>query len=286
MAGSEQMTSSNRIFSRTRLALTAGIAAAGLLGLATTAQAAITVQAAKTVNAGRTTSVTVIAPGSEQCTLTVPGSHSRPAFLGNGTKVAFSFRVAKTARGSYKVSVTCDTITKNTKVKVKGRKRGVRSLALTSGLIAGKTLDATDSSAPAVPPAPELDAVQARREIVECTNVRRGEAGQALVDERSELDEAAQLLAKDMAATGNLGHVDSEGRTAPDRIRAVAPEYDLFAVGENISDGHSTSASACTGWFDSPEHKDTMLSDRYAYVGVGLAYSTSGVPYWVQVFSS
>jgi len=139
------MTSSNRIFSRARLALTAGIAAAGLLGLATSAQA-VTVQAAKTVEAGRTTAVTVVAPGSEQCTLTVPGSHSRPAFLDNGTKVAFSFRVAKTARGSYKVSATCDTTTANTRIKVKGRKRGTRSLALTSGVISGKALDATGDS--------------------------------------------------------------------------------------------------------------------------------------------
>jgi hypothetical protein len=150
------------------MALTAGAAGAVLFALAGTAEA-VTIQAAKTVKAGQTTTVTVVAPGADHCMLTVPGQHSRPAFLGNGTKVAFVFRIAKNARGAYKVSATCDTTTVNTRIKVKNRrKRGSRALNLAYGLIKGSSVDATDEDAatPAETPitadSPEVDAFYQR----------------------------------------------------------------------------------------------------------------------------
>ena len=100
------------------------------------------------------------------------------------------------------------------------------------------------------------------------------------------LNRAALRHAEDMARHSFMGHVGRDG-SSPGK-RAVSAGYSWGAIGENVASGSTTPEQAVADWLESPGHCATLMSDRYADMGVAFAVnpeSAAGI-YWSQVFAS
>lgn len=53
---------------------------------------------------------------------------------------------------------------------------------------------------------------------------------------------------------------------------------------ENIAYGYHSADTVFEAWRLSPGHNVNMLSPNYRAIGIGLAYSATGVPYWTTNF--
>lgn len=119
-------------------------------------------------------------------------------------------------------------------------------------------------------------------EVLSLVNTERAKAGCGAVQNNSQLHNAARGHSADMAANNYFSHTSQDGRTFADRIRAAG--YTGPAIAENIAWGQSTPQAVMTAWMNSSGHRANILNCRYNALGVGLAYSSDGRPYWTQDF--
>lgn len=145
--------------------------------------------------------------------------------------------------------------------------------------------DKTVSQPESVTPA-DVDAM--KQDIVDRTNALRKENGVAALRVNDKLMQAAQVRANEMAASSVYSH------TRPDGRRNISVT-DCPYVGENIHriadwalQGKSVSEVAVWSWNLSSGHRDNLLEQNYAEIGVGLArgVNDNGEACWycVQLF--
>lgn len=95
------------------------------------------------------------------------------------------------------------------------------------------------------------------------------------------MNETARTVARaystDMFARGYFSHINLEGKSPFDRMRAGGVEFN--AAGENLALA-PTLALAHQGLMNSPGHRANILSDRYHTVGIGII---DGGPYGLMV---
>lgn len=123
----------------------------------------------------------------------------------------------------------------------------------------------------------------AKLRVVELTNVERGKAGCGPVHTDDRLDKAAQGHSADMAARGYFSHETPEGLDPWER--AAAAGY-TTPTGENIAAGQRTAEEVTEAWMNSPGHRANILNCGSRAIGMGLARSADGQPYWTQMFGS
>jgi uncharacterized protein YkwD len=141
---------------------------------------------------------------------------------------------------------------------------------------------APQQCAPAPAPAPAGSVAQ---QIVNLVNQERANAGAGPVTLHPALTSAAQAHSNDQAARNSMTHYSANGANGGQRIAAAGYAYRAWA--ENIAAGQPDAASAMDAWMSSTEgHRENILNPRYTDIGVGLAYSASGVPYWTQDFAA
>jgi uncharacterized protein YkwD len=102
----------------------------------------------------------------------------------------------------------------------------------------------------------------------------------------STLAGAAQGHAADMALYDYFEHLDRDGRSPADRVRATG--YRETLVGENIAYGPKSAEEVVQGWLDSPGHCENIMDPRFAEMGIAYAAgraSRHGL-YWVQVLAA
>ncbi len=75
-----------------------------------------------------------------------------------------------------------------------------------------------------------------------------------------------------------------DNRMYHQQIRPILSACGLRYVGENVAAGYPTARAVMTGWMNSPGHRANILKREFNRLGVGVAYSTSGRPYYCQVF--
>ena len=120
-------------------------------------------------------------------------------------------------------------------------------------------------------------------EVVRLTNVQRAANGcPALrIDER--LVAAARAHSADMVGQHFFSHTGSDGSNFV--AREVAAGYPRKgASAENIAWGYRTPKAVVDGWMNSPGHRANILNCGSLAVGVGIAYTSGGAPYWTQDF--
>ena len=131
-------------------------------------------------------------------------------------------------------------------------------------------------------PAPAGSVTQ---QIVNLVNQERANAGVGPVTLHPALTSAAQAHSNDQAARNSMTHTSANGANGGQRIAAAG--YAWRAWAENIAAGQPDAASAMDAWMGSTTgHRENILNPRYTDIGVGLAYSASGVPYWTQDFAA
>jgi uncharacterized protein YkwD len=89
-------------------------------------------------------------------------------------------------------------------------------------------------------------------------------------------DRVAQPWARHMAQTGSFEHQDL--------TNVFKTCSGLTRVGENIAVGYPTAKSVMKAWMHSKGHRRNILDGRFRKIGLGLARSADGTPYWVQDF--
>ncbi len=62
--------------------------------------------------------------------------------------------------------------------------------------------------------------------------------------------------------------------------------YRFRTWAENAAMGYRTAEHVMSGWMNSSGHRANILRSSVTEIGLGLAYSAGGVPYWTQVFAA
>ncbi|MEU8813653.1 CAP domain-containing protein [Actinoplanes sp. NPDC048796] len=160
-------------------------------------------------------------------------------------------------------------------------KRFVRRAVVTAALAAVPTLFgapafAAATAAPTTPAAYEA-------EVVKLTNAQRTAHGCQALRTDARLTTAARAHSTDMVKQGFFSHTGSDGSNFVTReVRAGYPRNG--AAAENIAWGYRSPQQVVTGWMNSSGHRKNILNCANTAVGVGLAYTAGGAPYWTQDF--
>jgi uncharacterized protein YkwD len=104
--------------------------------------------------------------------------------------------------------------------------------------------------------------------LLDDTNAQRASNGEGPLNVRSELNQAAQAKAADMAARDYWSHSTPDGQTPWTFITAAG--YNFETAGENLAYGFGTAADTLTGWMNSPGHRANILNTSYRDIGFGI----------------
>lgn len=106
------------------------------------------------------------------------------------------------------------------------------------------------------------------KDLLSYTNKKRGEIGVSDLKINSKLSEAALKKAQDMFEDGYWAHVSPDGTEPWDFI--LGQDYDYIYAGENLAKNFSTSKEVVEAWYESPSHKENLLSANYDEVGFAV----------------
>lgn len=139
----------------------------------------------------------------------------------------------------------------------------------------------TGSPGAAPPPA---NTESATAEVVRLTNLNRAKHRRPALAVSAKLTEAARLHAEQMAAYQRLEHNISSARypNLPARLDAV--RYLYATAGENIAWNQPDADAVMNTWLNSTGHRANILNAEVTEIGVAVARSSKGEPYWIQVF--
>lgn len=134
---------------------------------------------------------------------------------------------------------------------------------------------------------PDYSPAQAEASLVAMVNADRAAAGLPALRLDAGLSALAHERSNVMAAAGQLSHVQPDGRSVVDLVKADGIAW--YGLGETISWNTYPSLRDSTrlvnqGWMGSPEHAAIIRSSSYNYFGLGLARTASGDRYWTAIF--
>ncbi len=121
--------------------------------------------------------------------------------------------------------------------------------------------------------------------VIALVNSSRNQANVSSLIRSTELTIAAQRHSDDMAQTGRLDHVGSDGSQFWERMTDAG--YSLTTGAENIllrSDANAQ--SVFNQWRNSPPHQANMMNPDYVEVGVAYAQSADGTYYFTMLFGT
>jgi hypothetical protein len=105
-------------------------------------------------------------------------------------------------------------------------------------------------------------------DLLNYTNKTRGEAGLASLKINDRLSNAAQKKAQHMFSKGYWAHIAPDGTEPWDFILGAG--YDYVYAGENLAKNFSNSKDVVKAWYNSPSHKQNLLSKNYTDVGYAV----------------
>ncbi|MCS6828992.1 MAG: CAP domain-containing protein [Caldilinea sp.] len=120
-------------------------------------------------------------------------------------------------------------------------------------------------------------------QIIHLINLERRQAGLAPLRWNRELTASARAFAQDVIVNrppGYCDHVDSQGRTPGERMRA-AGFVRLGAWAENAVCNYTSPEAAVRAWMQSAAHRENLLNARLREIGVGYALSETNRGYIV-----
>jgi uncharacterized protein YkwD len=159
--------------------------------------------------------------------------------------------------------------------------------ATTGGALAAVALDrvgeAATVRAPAqrVAPPAATDPIPADvAAVVTVVNDERVRLGLTPYEWHADVAEAAQGHSDYMAARARVSHSGSGGSNAGDRLTAAGFQWSGW--GENLAAGQVDVGALFQDWWESTAHRPQLIGD-WTYIGVGMAQSANGTPYWTLV---
>nr|WP_290907312.1 CAP-associated domain-containing protein [Anoxybacillus sp.] len=92
----------------------------------------------------------------------------------------------------------------------------------------------------------------------------------------------ARTHSEDMAQNGYFDHINLQGLSPFDRMTRDGISYRV--AGENIAYGQFNAIFVHEAWLNSLGHRQNVLYADFQRLGVGVAFSNSGQPYYTQNF--
>jgi uncharacterized protein YkwD len=130
------------------------------------------------------------------------------------------------------------------------------------------------------PPAPRPSAdTSVGGAVIASVNASRKAAGLGAVSGNGTLAAIAAAHSSDQAANSQMSHTGSDGSSLGQRMARGG--YGASAYGENVAAGYGSAESVMKGWMNSAGHKANILGN-YTQIGVAVAYSADGTPYWTM----
>ncbi len=123
--------------------------------------------------------------------------------------------------------------------------------------------------------------------LVDLANADRAGFALGSLSVNSELAQAAQMKADDMAAKGYFAHYGPDGTSPWDWIKKAG--YQFSYAGENLAVYFDDSAAVNTAWMDSPSHRANILNEHFKEIGIATArgvYEGHDTLFVVQMFGT
>ncbi|OGC45178.1 hypothetical protein A2V49_00110 [candidate division WWE3 bacterium RBG_19FT_COMBO_34_6] len=105
-------------------------------------------------------------------------------------------------------------------------------------------------------------------ELLRYTNEERAKHGLKSLKLNGVLSSAAENKANDMFKIGYWSHVSPTGTKPWDFI--LGEGYDYVYAGENLAKNFSNSKDVVQAWYESPSHKENLLSANYDDIGFAI----------------
>jgi hypothetical protein len=105
-------------------------------------------------------------------------------------------------------------------------------------------------------------------DLLKYTNERRAKVGLKPLKMNAELSRAAEKKAEDMFDVGYWAHVSPLGTQPWDFI--LSQGYDYTYAGENLAKNFSNSKEVVDAWYESPSHRENLLSSNYDDIGFAV----------------
>jgi uncharacterized protein YkwD len=115
-------------------------------------------------------------------------------------------------------------------------------------------------------------------------NAFRAKHGLSALILDARLSRAADMQSENQARRSWIGHFGSDGSTP--KIRAARAGYHAKIAAENVAAGDKSFSDALRAWEESSPHRRNLLLPNVSAVGVGMAQSGSGRPYWTLVLGA
>jgi uncharacterized protein YkwD len=113
---------------------------------------------------------------------------------------------------------------------------------------------------------------------------RRGQ-GKPPLEWNKKLHEMAYHYSQDMSERQFFSHIDPDGRTVEERLRASGIPF--IAVGENLAkatNGSVVPSRLLEAWVRSPSHRKNLLESRFTKTGIGVFMDSLDTYYVTQIF--
>jgi hypothetical protein len=107
-----------------------------------------------------------------------------------------------------------------------------------------------------------------RAAIINLTNEERTSRGLAPLTENNLLNNSASMKGQDMFAKDYWAHYAPDGTSPWYFFKLVG--YNYSWAGENLARDFSTSEGVVAGWMASDSHRDNMLNQNFAEIGIGV----------------
>lgn len=158
-----------------------------------------------------------------------------------------------------------------------GRRFGVAGAAITACAL---LLSGIGSSAAAADPAgtscTSFTLAQAQARILTDVNAARAAAGVAPLTENPFISTVATNWSQTQANAASMSH-------NPNYSTEMPPGWSGAA--ENVATGQAV-ANVTTSWMNSSGHRANILNAAYTHIGIGVACSAAGRPYYTQNFGA
>lgn len=122
--------------------------------------------------------------------------------------------------------------------------------------------------------------------VFDLTNQQRVSLGLTALNVNAKLVKAGHIQANNMARLETMEHTLPTTETPTFTDRASKVGYTYAQLGENIAMGYPDAAAVVTGWMDSPHHRENILDPHFTEMGIGIAFTSAGVPYYSQEFGT
>lgn len=134
---------------------------------------------------------------------------------------------------------------------------------------------------PQVPVAAEDPSVLLAHDMADLVNAERAARKLTLLRWDDRVAAAALGHSVYQADRSTMTHVGSDGSDAGDRLTRAG--YVWSTWGETLAAGSTNAPAMLDAWLASPGHAERLFEPAVRDVGVGVATSASGVPYWTLV---